>query len=34
MDDIWMVNSGAILVRGLKKVLEGLSGVGDYSTLQ
>ena len=26
----WMVNSGATLVRGLKKVLEGLSGVGRY----
>ena len=25
-----MVNSGATLVRGLKKVLEGLSGVGSY----
>ena len=25
-----MVNSGAALVRGLKKVLEGLSGVGSY----
>ena len=26
-----MVNSGATLVQGLKKVLEGLSGVGSYS---
>ena len=25
-----MVNSGATLVRGLKKVLDGLSGVGSY----
>ena len=25
-----MVNSGAALVRGLKKVLNGLSGVGSY----
>ena len=25
-----MVNSGATLVQGLKKVLEGLSGVGSY----
>ena len=25
-----MVNSGATLVRGLKKVLKGLSGVGSY----
>ena len=25
-----MVNSGATLVRGLKKVLEGLLGVGSY----
>ena len=25
-----MVNSGATLVRGLKKVLEALSGVGSY----
>ena len=25
-----MVNSGATLVRGLKKVLEGLSGIGSY----
>ena len=25
-----MVNSGATLVRGLKEVLEGLSGVGSY----
>ena len=27
---VGMVNSGATLVRGLKKVLEGLSGVGSY----
>ena len=27
---IGMVNSGATLVRGLKKVLEGLSGVSSY----
>ena len=26
----WMVNSGDTLVRGLKKVLEGLSKVGSY----
>ena len=25
-----MINSGVTLVRGLKKVLEGLSGVGSY----
>ena len=30
MNSYSMVNSGAGIVRGLKKVLDGLSGVGSY----